>query len=56
VLIEAHLAEGNLIEARQVYEVYRNTIRCELGVEPGRQLAVLVRSALRPQPGSILLR
>lgn len=50
VLIEAHLAEGNLIEARQVYEVYRNTIRCELGVEPGRQLAVLVRSALRPQP------
>ena len=56
VLIEAHLAEGNLIEARQVYEVDRNTIRCELGVEPGRQLAVLVRSALRPQPGSILLR
>lgn len=49
VLIEAHLAEGNLIEARQVYEVYSSTVRRELGVEPGRQLAGLVRAKIRPR-------
>jgi len=49
VLIEAHLAEGNLIEARQVYDVYSSTLRRELGVEPGRQLAGLVRAEIRPR-------
>jgi DNA-binding SARP family transcriptional activator len=48
VLIEAHLAEGNLVEARQVYEVYASTLRRELGIEPGRQLAGLVRAEIRP--------
>jgi DNA-binding SARP family transcriptional activator len=49
VLIEAHLAEGNLIEARRVYEVYSSTVRRELGVEPGRQLAGLVRAKILPR-------
>jgi DNA-binding SARP family transcriptional activator len=42
VLIQAHLAEGNLIEARQVYQVYSDTVQRELGIEPGKQLADLV--------------
>jgi DNA-binding SARP family transcriptional activator len=44
VLIEAHLAEGNLVEARRVYRAYRDTVRRELGVEPGRHLTDLMRS------------
>ena len=45
VLIEAHLAEGNLVEARRVYQAYRDTVRRELGVEPGRHLTVRGRIA-----------
>jgi DNA-binding SARP family transcriptional activator len=47
VLIEAHLAEGNLVEGRRVYLAYRDTARRELGVEPGRHLTDLVRSGNR---------
>ena len=43
VLIEAHLAEGNLIEARRVYQDYGSTVRRELGIDPGKQLAGLVQ-------------
>jgi DNA-binding SARP family transcriptional activator len=43
VLIEAHLAEGNLVEGRRAYQRYRDTVRRELGVEPGKELASLVR-------------
>ena len=42
VLIEAHLAEGNLIEARRVYQDYGSAVRRELGIDPGKQLAGLV--------------
>ena len=49
VLIEAHLAEGNLIEARRTYERYRDSVRRELGVDPGEQLASLVRVGFRPK-------
>jgi len=49
VLIEAHLAEGNVIEACRTYERYRDNVRRELGVEPGEQLASLVRVGLRPK-------
>lgn len=48
-LIEAHLAEGNLIEGRRTYERYRDTVRRELGIEPGRQLAELAHSLFWPQ-------
>jgi DNA-binding SARP family transcriptional activator len=49
VLIEAHLAEGNVVEARRVYERYRDTVRGELGVEPGEQLTRLARTGFLPQ-------
>ena len=38
VLIKAHLAEGNNAEARRQYELYRQVVRDELGVEPSRNL------------------
>jgi DNA-binding SARP family transcriptional activator len=42
-LLEAHLAESNLIEARRDFVTYRNLVRRELGVEPSVELACLVR-------------
>jgi DNA-binding SARP family transcriptional activator len=50
VLIEAHLAEGNLVEGRRAYQRYRDTVRRELGIEPGKQLASLVRLDLGSNP------
>lgn len=43
VLIEAHLAEGNLVDARRSYDRYRTIVRRELGTEPGAELSRLVR-------------
>jgi DNA-binding SARP family transcriptional activator len=48
VLIEAHLAEGNLAEGRRAYDRYRAIARRELGVEPGRELTSLIGS-VRPR-------
>ena len=42
-LLEAHLAESNLIEARRDFLAYRKLVRRELGVEPSVELAALVR-------------
>lgn len=42
-LIEAHLAEGNLVDARRAYDRHRAIVRRELGVEPGADLGRLVR-------------
>jgi DNA-binding SARP family transcriptional activator len=42
-LLEAHLAESNLIEARRDFLTYRNLVRRELGVEPSVERAALVR-------------
>lgn len=42
-LLQAHLAESNLIEARRDFLSYRNLVRRELGVEPSTELAALVR-------------
>jgi DNA-binding SARP family transcriptional activator len=44
-LIEAHVAEGNLTEARRTYLVYRDLIRRELDVEPSSDLSarILIR-------------
>ena len=49
-LIEAHLAEGNLVEGRRAYQRYRDHVRRELGVEPGKDLANLVRLNLGSNP------
>jgi DNA-binding SARP family transcriptional activator len=43
-LIEAHLAENNLGEARRAYLAYRDLIRRELGVEPSPGLHRLMRA------------
>jgi DNA-binding SARP family transcriptional activator len=43
VLIEAHVAEGNLSEARRIWHDYRNLVHRELGVDPSSDLqAVLI--------------
>lgn len=47
-LLEAHMAESNLSEARRDFLAYRNLVRSELGVEPSAELAALVRCR---QPG-----
>jgi DNA-binding SARP family transcriptional activator len=42
VLIEAHVAEGNLAEAHRRYRMYRELTRRELGIDPsGELLAIL---------------
>jgi DNA-binding SARP family transcriptional activator len=38
-LIEVHVAEGNLAEARRTYLLYRDLIRRELNEEPSRELS-----------------
>jgi DNA-binding SARP family transcriptional activator len=45
ILIEAHLAEGNLVEVRRAYDRYRDTLCRELGVAPSQQLTALVQAA-----------
>ncbi len=46
-LIEAHLAEGNLIGAMRTYDTYRDLVKRELGVEPGCELSGLIRNFCR---------
>ena len=41
-LIQVHLAEGNVYEARRVLELHRQAIRADLGIEPSAQLVALV--------------
>lgn len=45
-LIDAHLAEGNWVEARRTYETYRNLLWNELGVEPAPDLSAKVAAPL----------
>lgn len=42
-LIEAHLAEGNVVEGRRCYQAYRELLDRELGVTPSTELSVLLR-------------
>ena len=46
-LIEAHLAEGNLVEGRRSFEAYRELLARELGTEPGQELAAMVSRPAR---------
>ena len=51
VLIEAHLAEGNVVEACRAYHAYRDVALRELGVEPSGDLALLISGRRRrPAP------
>jgi len=49
-LLEAHMAESNLSEARRNFLAYRNLVRSELVVEPSVELAALVRWRLSRGP------
>jgi DNA-binding SARP family transcriptional activator len=42
VLIEAHVAEGNLSEAHRIWQDYRNLVHRELGVDPSGDLQDVV--------------
>jgi DNA-binding SARP family transcriptional activator len=44
VLIEVHLAEGNVVEAIRRLEFFERSLAAELGVEPSAELVDLVRS------------
>lgn len=50
VLIEIHLGEGNLGEARRAYRVFREIALRDLGVEPGAPLLALVAESARTKP------
>jgi DNA-binding SARP family transcriptional activator len=45
VLIEAHLAERNFVEARRVYAAYHELLTAELGVPPSDKLVETLRAA-----------
>jgi DNA-binding SARP family transcriptional activator len=42
VLIQAHLAEGNLVEARRAYMAYHELLAAQLGVSPSIELIQIV--------------
>jgi DNA-binding SARP family transcriptional activator len=46
VLIKAHLAEDNYVEAERQYELYRRVVRNELGIEPSDSLRKLMRRSV----------
>jgi DNA-binding SARP family transcriptional activator len=43
VVIQAHLAEGNLVEASRQYEQLRDLLREHLGTQPSRRVRMLLR-------------
>jgi DNA-binding SARP family transcriptional activator len=51
MLIQAHLAEGNRVEARRAYLRYRSLLRQELGAEPQPALTnLLIENPRRDRP------
>lgn len=48
-VVRVHLAEGNLVEAVRVYEVFREMLAEELGVTPSPQMTTLIPPARRPR-------
>jgi DNA-binding SARP family transcriptional activator len=53
ILIEAHLAEDNLVEGRRAYDRYCDTLRRELGVAPSQQLTALVHAACQSRLAAV---
>lgn len=45
-LVQAHLAEGNIVAAVRCFDHYRRALSRELGVAPGQALTALVTQAL----------
>lgn len=50
VLIEAHVGEGNWVEAHRAFVTYRDLLRRELGVSPSRQLSTYVYRSAPDEP------
>jgi DNA-binding SARP family transcriptional activator len=48
-LIEAHIAEGNVSEARRAYSRYREMVQVELGIEPSEKLLALISGTPQDQ-------
>ena len=55
-LVRAHVAEGNLTEARRSVELYRGLLARELGTEPSDALTRLLTTALTTRNAADLLR
>lgn len=53
VLTEAHLSEGNVVEAQRAFASYRDLARQELGVEPSAAFQLRMRRSQRPVPVAI---
>ena len=54
VLAEAHVAEGNLVEARRCFSAYRALLLAELGIEPSQDLISLVQYGCVEVPNSVV--
>lgn len=53
-LVAAHVAEGNLIEARRAYDVYRQLVRVELDIDLSDNFLTLPRGdQTTPSPGVV---
>ncbi len=52
LLVSAHLAEGNVSEARRQYDSYRDLLWDEMGIEPSCELRALIRLPLHPARSS----
>jgi DNA-binding SARP family transcriptional activator len=46
VLMEAHIAEGNWVEACRIFATYRDLVADELGILPSRELAEILQPVL----------
>ncbi len=46
-LVQAHLGENNWMEARRCHDAYAETLRRELGTEPGREFSALLSAHLQ---------
>ncbi len=50
-LISAHLAEGNLVEAKRAYSAYDKLVQLELGIRPGDAIrGLMARAHYSPTP------
>ena len=56
LLIEAHLAEGNFVEARRAYVTYHELLAAELGVSPSDELTEIVQAPTEDHNGCVSVR
>jgi DNA-binding SARP family transcriptional activator len=56
LLIEAHLAEGNFVEAQRAYTAYCEMLEIELGVAPSDELTEIVRAPTEDHNGCVSVR